>query len=38
MLETIRRIRQSILAGTFAAYKTEFLTNYQPVPEERRRK
>ncbi len=37
MLETIRCIRQSILDGTFAAYKTKFLANYQPVPEERRR-
>ncbi len=37
MLEIMRRIRQSILDGTFAEYKTQFLTAYQPVPEEKRR-
>ncbi len=31
MLETMRRIRQSILDGTFATYKTDFLAMYQPV-------
>lgn len=29
MLETMRRIRQSIFDGTFAAYKEEFLAGYQ---------
>ncbi len=29
MLETMRRIRQSIFDGTFAAYKAEFLSKYQ---------
>jgi len=29
MLETMRRIRRSILDGAFTAYKTEFLGNYQ---------
>jgi queuine tRNA-ribosyltransferase len=38
MLEIMRRIRQSILDGTFAAYKQAFLAVYQPVPEERRGK
>lgn len=33
MLETMRRIRQSILDSTFTAYKEEFLSHYQPVPE-----
>lgn len=37
MLETMRRIRQSILDGVFVDYKNEFLANYRPVPEERRR-
>jgi queuine tRNA-ribosyltransferase len=37
MLETMRRIRQSILDGDFAAYKADFLARYQPVPESRRR-
>lgn len=37
MLETMRRIRESILDGTFAAYKDSFLAAYQAVPEERRR-
>src|SRR3990170_3508048 len=31
MLETMRCIRQSILDGTFAAYKTEFLSAYETV-------
>ncbi len=31
MLETMRRIRRSILDGTFADYKAEFLATYQPV-------
>ena len=31
MLETMRRMRQHILAGTFADYKADFLANYQPV-------
>jgi queuine tRNA-ribosyltransferase len=33
MLETMRRIRQSILDGNFADYKAEFLASYQAVPE-----
>jgi queuine tRNA-ribosyltransferase len=33
ILETMRRIRQSILDGTFGDYKTEFLASYQAVPE-----
>jgi queuine tRNA-ribosyltransferase len=33
MLETMRRIRRSILDGTFADYKAEFLALYQPMPE-----
>jgi queuine tRNA-ribosyltransferase len=37
MLQTMRRIRQSILDGIFVDYKNEFLANYRPVPEERRR-
>jgi queuine tRNA-ribosyltransferase len=37
MLETIRRIRQSILDGTFADYKAEFLESYQVVPENGKR-
>jgi queuine tRNA-ribosyltransferase len=37
MLETMRRIRRSILDGTFAQYRQSFLQAYQPVPEERRR-
>jgi queuine/archaeosine tRNA-ribosyltransferase len=36
MLEIMRRIRQSILEGTFTAYKNSFLAGYQPVPEEKR--
>lgn len=36
ILETVRRIRQSIIDGTFVDYKNTFLTNYQPVPEEKR--
>ncbi len=36
MLTTIQRIRQSILAGTFTAYKDEFLAGYRTVPEENR--
>jgi queuine tRNA-ribosyltransferase len=37
VLETMRRIRRSILDGTFADYKAEFLALYQPVPEAARR-
>jgi queuine tRNA-ribosyltransferase len=37
MLETMRRIRQSILDGGFADYKAEFLASYQAVPEDVRR-
>jgi queuine tRNA-ribosyltransferase len=33
MLETMRRIRQSILDGTFVDYRAEFLATYQVVPE-----
>jgi len=36
MLETMRRIRQSILDGTFTDYKKQFLETYRPIPEERR--
>jgi queuine tRNA-ribosyltransferase len=36
MLETMRRIRQSILDGIFVAYKERFLSHYQPVPEAKR--
>jgi queuine tRNA-ribosyltransferase len=32
MIETMRRIRQSILDGNFADYKAEFLASYQAVP------
>lgn len=38
MLETMRRIRQSILAGTFASVKAEFLARYEPVAEDQRGK
>jgi queuine tRNA-ribosyltransferase len=38
MLETMRRIRQSILEGRFADYKAEFLDAYQVIPEAARRK
>jgi len=31
MLDTMRQIRKSILDGTFASYKAEFLATYQPV-------
>ncbi len=34
MLETMRRIRRSVLDGTFADYKAEFLAEYQPVAED----
>jgi queuine tRNA-ribosyltransferase len=34
MLETMRRIRHSILDGTFADYRAEFLAGYEPVVEE----
>jgi queuine tRNA-ribosyltransferase len=33
MLETMRRIRQSILDGVFADYKAEFLASYQAIAE-----
>jgi queuine tRNA-ribosyltransferase len=36
MLEAMRCIRQSILHGTFAEYKAEFLASYQAVPENER--
>ena len=36
MLEIMRRIRQSILDGTFVTYKDKFLTAYRPVPEQNR--
>lgn len=32
VLETMRRIRQSILDGTFADYKADFLATYQAAP------
>jgi len=38
MLELMRRIRRSIIDGSFAAYKESFLANYQAVAEERREK
>jgi len=38
MLATMRRIRQHILADTFAPYRAEFLARYQAVPEEKRRR
>jgi len=38
MLETMRRIRQSIIDGTFTEYKSRFLANYQAVAEEKRKK
>jgi queuine tRNA-ribosyltransferase len=31
LIETMRRIRQSILDGRFAEYKRDFLSRYQPV-------
>jgi queuine tRNA-ribosyltransferase len=34
MLETMRRIRRSILDGTFADHKAEFLATYQPVADD----
>jgi queuine tRNA-ribosyltransferase len=37
MLETMRRIRRSILDGAFADYKAEFLASYQAVPENEKR-
>ena len=37
MLETMRRIRRSILDGTFADYKAEFLASYQGVTENMKR-
>ena len=37
MLATMRRIRQSILDGSFVQYKSTFLATYQPVPEEKRK-
>ena len=36
-LELMRQIRASILGGTFAAFKDEFLAHYQAVPEGARR-
>ncbi|MCK6628118.1 MAG: tRNA guanosine(34) transglycosylase Tgt [Anaerolineae bacterium] len=35
MLDTMRRIRQSILDGTFVEYKDHFLASYQPVKSRR---
>jgi queuine tRNA-ribosyltransferase len=35
MIETMRRIRQSILEGTFNAYKQEFLANYRTADRRR---
>lgn len=35
MLDTMRRIRQSILEGTFNAYKQEFLANYRTANSKR---
>jgi queuine/archaeosine tRNA-ribosyltransferase len=32
----MRRIRQTILDGSFAQYKDDFLAAYQPVPEANR--
>jgi queuine tRNA-ribosyltransferase len=34
MLETMRRIRRSILDGTFAEYKAEFLAGYERTPDD----
>jgi queuine/archaeosine tRNA-ribosyltransferase len=34
MLETMRCIRRSILDGTFADYKAEFLAAYEPAAED----
>jgi queuine tRNA-ribosyltransferase len=34
MLETMRRIRRSILDGTFADYRAGFLAGYEPVVED----
>ncbi len=36
MLNLMRRIRQSILDGTFSQLKESFLSTYRPIPEERR--
>ncbi len=38
MLETMRRIRQSIIDGSFVEYKNSFLARYRPVAEEKREK
>jgi queuine tRNA-ribosyltransferase len=38
LLEIMRRIRRSILEGTFVAYKDRFLAAYRPVPEKKRRR
>jgi queuine tRNA-ribosyltransferase len=38
MLDTMRRIRQSILDGPFTDYKNQFLAAYQTVPEESRQR
>jgi queuine tRNA-ribosyltransferase len=35
MLNTMRRMRQTILDGTFATYKNEFLVAYKPVDSRR---
>jgi len=37
MLDLMRQIRASILGGTFAAFKDEFLAHYRAVPEGARR-
>lgn len=36
ILEIMRRIRQSIVEGTFAQYRQKFLANYRTVPEHKR--
>ncbi len=38
MLEIMRRIRRTIMKGTFGAYKNDFLATYQSVAEEKREK
>jgi len=38
MLNLMREIREAILAGTFAALKKEFLSNYEIVPHEARQR
>jgi len=38
MLHLMRKIREAILAGTFAALKRDFLANYEIVPHEARQR